>query len=239
MQHLRTKGYVATDGQHLITNYFSSNNKQSQLNISSASSITSQTFAQFLANEGRDIYNVNYEFKEEQYQVFCISCNCFMDDGRSSFQSGFSLNGSELMDENVFKQWKHRIIAHNKSSMHSQSISMLHNKYNNKVPLFIKMQTAHFIIIHCEPRVIFEKLMYLFSNIKKTMNKYTNIDAKALDVGDKCHSWKESERIFEIFVKIVFKRMQFVISANLNQSDTSHFVFHSLTIDGWSKGMFL
>ena len=85
-------------------------------------------------------------------------------------------------------------------------------------------------------RDIFEKILYSISRMKKSINIYSkNVNTDCTDIGDKCTSYKEAEKIMNILQKILFQRLRFIISRPMYKYSSFSFVFYSLTCDGWSK----
>ena len=255
IENLRKCG-TPNEGQTFITSFFqknknnkniknTKNNKNTiQHNLQKVlldndkiQTINSVSFHQFIHREGKDKYFLEYKDVENYYFFKCHSCShADLEDGRSTFITGILLNEDDLKDEHLFcNEYKKKIIRHESTVQHEQSLHALHLKYSEKVPLFIKLEIAYFIIKQTESREVFEKLMYLFHRIKSLINKYSLVNTDALDIGDKNLSFAEGDKIFNIYVDVVFKRMKFIMSCPINHLSLNNFVLYSLTLDQWSK----
>ena len=230
-----------------ITSYFSQINTKSNSTSPSPQTkpfhITSLTIAQFVRNEGSQIFSLqpyhpplSLYSDGNRYKFQCKICSKFdhHTQGRVKYIEGDILTEQEIHSRKYLKSVKRGIQKHvSCTNTHLSSVALSKAMETPSQALYIKIETVFFIIKRSLPWVVFEEIMIFLHRLIEYFecSKHDN----CLDIGDKQHSVWEARRIVGVFEDVTKKQIIYVIHSPSYSNNVPNIIYLSISIDGWSK----
>ena len=206
-------------------------------------SITSLTVAQFVQNEGSEIFSLKeYQppfclyAEQKRFKFQCTICSKFnhKTGGRVKYIEGDTLTQNEINSISYFKSIKRGIFKHvSFTNTHRSSVASLQAISKPFQALYVKIETVFFMIKRSLPCVVFEEIMIFLYRLIKYFGCEQH--ENCIDIGDKQLSVREAKRIIAVFQNVTKRQIISVIQLPSYSTNVQNIIYFSISIDGWSK----